>query len=486
MMLCILVAGGGLVTKELLQNLLGCYVQAFVFRRECMSCAHHIYSFIENLPPGVVVQLPSPLRDEIFSMALCLGLAQAWVRDPVDTEISATDATPSRGGRTRAHVTAEFSASLYRLGEQWGESGRLDWTAEEEASLPSKMVRAGTELERVIECLDWRVAGDWSFTQSSHINLSELRALKGELRALALDPTRHRHRRIVLLDSRVVVGATAKGRSSSFKLNGLLRSCLGYTLGPRISLGLIWINTHINPADHPSRSRPLPPPPPLPGYDLDCVRPYHKKLLGCTVMGSPFQGGLISGLRRCGWTALCRSFEETPDNCDKAVAAVRASKSFAFLVLGCFTSFDRKATPKIRGGLRGDILSRASGPGCTVALKEDETVERLSLLLQAALQRGRLVLVLQPRDSWIWRRPSIQALSDRFNLAEYLFDHCAFGGPGRASTRLLTNLDSVESLGRSCPGNHIHPPGRPRSGLPPDFIQLLCDGMRAWHRARFR
>ena len=60
-----------------------------------------------------------------------------------------------------------------------------------------------------------------------------------------------------LCDSRVVVG---KGRSSSRKLNGILRSMLGYMVGGRVAVVNIWVDTHHNPADHPSRFRPMPPP----------------------------------------------------------------------------------------------------------------------------------------------------------------------------------------------------------------------------------
>ncbi len=58
----------------------------------------------------------------------------------------------------------------------------------------------------------------------THINLAEARAVKSEIRALEWDPGQHGTRRVVFLDSRVVLGVRTKGRPLSFKLKGILRS----------------------------------------------------------------------------------------------------------------------------------------------------------------------------------------------------------------------------------------------------------------------
>jgi len=66
--------------------------------------------------------------------------------------------------------------------------------------------------------------------------------------------------RLCFNDSRVVVGACAKGRSSSFKLNGLLRTQLPFLVFGDLALALLWVETESNVADFPSRFRPLPAP----------------------------------------------------------------------------------------------------------------------------------------------------------------------------------------------------------------------------------
>ncbi|CAE7526448.1 unnamed protein product, partial [Symbiodinium pilosum] len=171
----------------------------------------------------------------------------------------ATDATPSSGGAVAAEVPTPLAAELWRQAEITGEAVRIDrgvdadWDALEPKQ-PSVFASS------VAECLPWRVTSSYSFKQTSHVNLQELRALRREVIRLAAHGKLRGTILIALNDSRVVVGAVAKGRSSSFKLNGLLRGMLPHLVLGQISLAVLWIETAANPADHPSRFRSLPPP----------------------------------------------------------------------------------------------------------------------------------------------------------------------------------------------------------------------------------
>ena len=64
----------------------------------------------------------------------------------------------------------------------------------------------------------------------------------------------------------MTVGATAKGRSSSKQINKLFLSILPYLISFGITLHVIWISTHINPVDFPSRKKALPPRSELPAW----------------------------------------------------------------------------------------------------------------------------------------------------------------------------------------------------------------------------
>ena len=61
---------------------------------------------------------------------------------------------------------------------------------------------------------------------------------------------------MVLLDSRVVIGAATKGRSSSRGLNRVIRQLAAFCFVGGLALHLIFIPTEHNPGDHPSRGGP--------------------------------------------------------------------------------------------------------------------------------------------------------------------------------------------------------------------------------------
>ncbi len=61
--------------------------------------AHHVYVWMENMESTEVCRIPTQIRDELVSLSLFLALAVAHVADPIDTQISATVATPGQGGR---------------------------------------------------------------------------------------------------------------------------------------------------------------------------------------------------------------------------------------------------------------------------------------------------------------------------------------------------------------------------------------------------
>ena len=66
-----------------------------------------------------------------------------------------------------------------------------------------------------------------------------------------------RTRPVVLTDSRVALGAMAKGRSSSAPLNAVMRGMLPYILGGGLYPGMLHVSSEANRADGPSRQGPL-------------------------------------------------------------------------------------------------------------------------------------------------------------------------------------------------------------------------------------
>lgn len=98
----------------------------------------------------------------------------------------------------------------------------------------------------------------YKFKQKGHINCLECRVYKSWLKHCA---KAHPQSRLVgLLDSRVTMGAAAKGRSSSRALSRILKSSLVYTLGAGLYPGALHCRSVWNRADGPSRDLPVPGP----------------------------------------------------------------------------------------------------------------------------------------------------------------------------------------------------------------------------------
>ena len=89
---------------------------------------------------------------------------------------------------------------------------------------------------------------------SEHINLKEARAYRTGVRRASSDPAKHSTRRLTLLNSSVVRGAVAKGRSSSRRLNNVLRLVVPEHLVADIQSGTLPVPTKQNPADAATRS----------------------------------------------------------------------------------------------------------------------------------------------------------------------------------------------------------------------------------------
>ena len=254
----------GWASKLVLQRIVGYTSFIFQYRRELYCLQHRVYVFLGGMAEDRWIFLPAWLLDELRSFALHLPFAVWSMRRHLSTSVLATDATPTSGGAVRASCPEKLVHELWRRTEVRGAPVRLDRDYDflPEALLPLEASKFGGI---VAECLSWQVCSSFSFRETAHINLQEARALKREVVKLASDFDQGGSIQIALNDSLVVVGATCKGRSSSFRLNGILRTQLPFLIMGNITLALIWIETSSNLADYPSRFRPLPPPqvPPL-------------------------------------------------------------------------------------------------------------------------------------------------------------------------------------------------------------------------------
>ena len=121
------------------------------------------------------------------------------------------------------------------------------------------------------ESLSFREILRYKFARQNHINVQETRTYKTWLKFLC---KHHRRSRPVgLIDSRVLLGAASKGRSSSPALAHVLRTSLPYILGGGLFPGGLHVYSAANRSDGPSRGRPVDPPSkPVPAWFEDLCK----------------------------------------------------------------------------------------------------------------------------------------------------------------------------------------------------------------------
>ena len=99
----------------------------------------------------------------------------------------------------------------------------------------------------------WKIAKGWKWKHKDHINVLEMEALYQSLRWKVRGGRVVNKRFLHLVDSQVVLGVVAKGRSSSHKLNRVVKKINLLLLGCHAYMLLGWVRTELNPADEPSR-----------------------------------------------------------------------------------------------------------------------------------------------------------------------------------------------------------------------------------------
>ncbi|CAE7669804.1 osm1 [Symbiodinium sp. CCMP2592] len=449
---------GGFASKEVLRKIVGYLAFAFQYRRELYSLMHHLYKYIDRMPQKRWIPIPKHIQDELRSCALHLPFAKCSMRRRLQRQVCATDATPTTGGAVMADVPVELASELWRRTELRGQAVRLDRERDLQldATVPEEPSKFGSV---VAECVHWRIISGYTFRQTSHINLQEARALRRELIKLAADPSWRNSLVVCLNDSNVVVGAFTKGRSSSYRLNGILRGLVPHLVLANLGVGLIWIETSSNRADQPSRGEDLPPPLPAPRWLQDFG---ITGIVECAGLEVGIHGGELTRAHRDrGFimgspVALDEGLELMFPVIEAVVSSGRLSwawfapprKTFSAL-----RSLDRNGPLRPKGYPEGDEAQPE-------VAAENLIWRRTLSLVDAALQVGCYVVVEHPATSRAWRLRETQLLMQKGGLKLHRVDLCAYRESGNAAsvprqrTRLLSNAPWLKEVVHRCPGDH--------------------------------
>ena len=138
-----------------------------------------------------------------------------------------------------ARVSRRFARGLHEFAEHKGGYVRLDLDPLSKAFEKWDSVHLPEDFRKGVACASWRVIKKTKF-RTAHVNLQEARALKLLVRSKHLSGFLPR-RVINLTDSKVMLGAFGKGRSSAGKLNQVLRSIMGYSVLRNLFVKNCWL-----------------------------------------------------------------------------------------------------------------------------------------------------------------------------------------------------------------------------------------------------
>ena len=479
------VLGLRFVTGDIMASLLGAYVHPFMHRKCCMAVFGRAYRFLDSLDSRVAARLPADVADELLAASLLLCCASSNMRAEVSTQITCSDATPCTVGTVEAGVSRELADCLHDFGEYRGRYVRLDWTNDrydlvgwEDPLLPAPLVK-------VLNSAPWKVRREEVFRCTRHVNIQEMVAS-----LMVIDDrckeTLKSERLVNGTDSRVALGAIAKGRSSSRQLNRVLRHITARCILGRKHFCQFWVDTKSNPADDPSRGVALRKPERCPPDLKHLLLAQRSRRQNVGLGGKAPDGLCLECYAGCG--RLSKALE--------SVGFGVAEPMESFPSKGVYVARHDLDDPKIIDGLRDSIRRgvflyvhfgipcsswstlRFIGGGSRRANKPEGdlldqkelrgnqqacVVAELCWLLHV---HGGWFSVENPRGSLLWQYGPMRSLSEV--AASVDFDQCCYGlrlvgcetkkfGPFiKKPTRLLTNVPALKKMSMLCKGDHQH------------------------------
>lgn len=256
------VATMGLSSVGLLEVLAGGYVSLFGFRRRMMSLLDWIYVIQGGRDRRDIISLPKRAIDELWSLAILTPLAVADLRACFAETIYMVDSSNWGDAVVACDLPKTIAAEIHRHGIM-----KSCWTrllSPFKALQRAKgLLPTGEELppdeepftehplwECCARCLPYHLVWKSRAKNNRHINLGEL---KSYLKAEELGGSEGDVRVPIEIDSQVVLGAIAKGRSASPAINKMLRKSLGVVLGFGVYSSGGYVRSAHNPSDDPTR-----------------------------------------------------------------------------------------------------------------------------------------------------------------------------------------------------------------------------------------
>lgn len=221
-----------------LRRLLGQWTWGVLVRRPAFAVFSSVYKFCD-FAGSRVVAIWSSVRKELNTIMALVPLLFASFSAGFADRVTASDASTTGFGVCAAKVDADVVAAVAAQAHSFVDG----------CMMPAPSVSSLAEEAR------WPTIVSAPVRHCEHINVLELRALLLAVRwFLSLGRPPGSVRLLSLLDSAVALFSVSKGRSSSFQLLRVLRSLSALLLAGGVFLTPMWVPSHLNPSDAPSRA----------------------------------------------------------------------------------------------------------------------------------------------------------------------------------------------------------------------------------------
>ena len=238
------------------QTCLGLVAHCLLFRRPLFSILGETYRWIQSFRGGTFV--PDNIGKELWALLPMLIFAETDLRAPVEPKVFCSDASPYGGAYGYALCDSREMKKMLRCCDIRGTKVRVHCLDSLDEQLVARAAERPHSESIPVEHLDFRLQLQYKFQYGlqTPIVLLEAQVFVLSMRITLRDQQQHGFRRLHVLDSSSSLGSFAKGRSSSRRLNRLVRkqSALCVFSGTYMYYG--WISTHAMPMDEPSRNFP--------------------------------------------------------------------------------------------------------------------------------------------------------------------------------------------------------------------------------------
>ena len=265
------------VSREVVQKLLGHAMFFSTINRGGMSVFRRLYDFVEHCK--VPRRLTSQERQECLVFAGLIPLLFADLRKQWSNTLFCTDASPDGYGVCCREVEQSTAESLGRWNERWRfkRLGPEEWAPRRRALGRDPLVEGITvvgddgeydSIEQVglnedfpevpldvVDSSHWRTVLMGKWRQKEAITVNEGRALVLCLRRLCRSSRSRGLKHVVLVDSFSLALAVHKGRARSFDILRITQQVAALSIAGGFSVRLRWIASEHNVADGPSRGQ---------------------------------------------------------------------------------------------------------------------------------------------------------------------------------------------------------------------------------------